>query len=66
MILTLIPVALAFFAYMRLIDWWSHQKYPHLVDDVNRRRLFEGGMTVGGLFCFILLWGYLFEWLCRV
>jgi hypothetical protein len=48
------------------VHWWSRRRYPRLIDDMNRRRLFEGVMVVGGLFAFILAWGFLYEWLCRV
>lgn len=66
MLVTLLPVAAAFFGYMRVIEWWTAYKYPRLVEDMNRRKLFENGMIVGGLFVSILAWGLLFEALCRV
>jgi hypothetical protein len=66
MIATLVPVIALFFAYMSGVHWWSRRRYPRLIDDMNRRRLFEGVMVVGGLFAFILAWGFLYEWLCRV
>lgn len=63
---TLIPVALLFFGYMNGVYWWSQRRYPRLIDDMNRRRIFEGAMVVGGLFVFVLAWGMLYEALCRV
>jgi len=62
----LIPVALLYFGYLRGVYWWSERKYPRLIDDFNRRRLFEGAMLVGGLFVFVMAWGFLYEALCRV
>jgi len=62
---TLIPMVALFFAYMGGVYWWSGRRYPRLVDDMNRRRLFEGVMVVGGLFVFVLAWGILYEGLCR-
>ena len=66
MIATLVPTAIAFFAYMEGVQWWSRKRYPRLVDDLNRRRLFEGSMTMGGLFVFMVVWVVLYEALCRV
>jgi len=63
---TLTPVALLYFGYLRGVYWWSERKYPHLIDDFNKRRLFEGAMLVGGLFVFVMAWGFLYEALCRV
>jgi len=65
MIATLVPLVLLFLAYMWVVEQWSTRKYPRLVDDMNRRRAFEGGMLIGGLFGFIILWGYALELICR-
>lgn len=66
MLLTLLPVVALYFLFMRAVSWWSSRQYPRLVADMNRRRLFENGMVVGGLFVFLLAWGSIFEALCRV
>lgn len=62
---TLLPVAVLYFAYMHGVYWWSVRKYPRLIDDMNRRRLFEGSMIVAGLFVFVMAWGFLYEAICR-
>lgn len=61
---TLIPVIVMFFVYMDGVYRWSKNRYPRLVDDMNRRRLFEGCMVVGGLFVFVMAWGGLYQTLC--
>lgn len=64
MLATLIPTAALYFVYMHGVYWWSRRRYPHMIDDMNRRRLFEGSMVVGGLFVFVMAWGGLYQSLC--
>lgn len=63
---TLIPIAILFLIYNHMIEKWSWRRYPRLVDDSNRRKLFEGGMFFLGLFTSLMLWGFVYEAICRV
>lgn len=66
MLITLIPMIALFCVFMKGVSLWSAWKYPRLIDDMNRRRIFDNGMVMVGIVIFGMGWAYTFELLCRV